>query len=164
MILIGIGGNLESARFGPPRDTLTAALATLKDKPIRIMKRSGWYRTEPVPRSDQPWFVNAVVSLATELGAEDLLDLFQATERQFGRIRGEPNAPRILDLDILDYRGEVIDTTSLVLPHPRLHERRFVLMPIAEIAPEWRHPIFGLTAAQLLAQLSSEQQIRRLSC
>ena len=164
MILIGIGGNLESAQFGPPRDTLTAALAALKEKRIRILARSGWYRTEPVPRSDQPWFVNAVVSLATELGAKDLLNALQATERQFGRVRGEPNAPRILDLDILDYQGEVMDTTSLVLPHPRLHERRFVLIPIAEIAPDWRHPILELTAAQLLARLSSEQQIERIPC
>jgi len=164
VILIGIGGNLESAQFGPPRDTLTAALAALKEKRIRILARSGWYRTEPVPRSDQPWFVNAVVSLATELGAKDLLNALQATERQFGRVRGEPNAPRILDLDILDYQGEVMDTTSLVLPHPRLHERRFVLIPIAEIAPDWRHPILELTAVQLLAQLSSEQRIQRLSC
>jgi 2-amino-4-hydroxy-6-hydroxymethyldihydropteridine diphosphokinase len=117
-----------------------------------------------VPRSDHPWFVNAVVSLATGLAAEDLLLVLQAIERRFGRVRGEPNAPRVLDLDILDYQGEVIDTTSLVLPHPRLHERRFVLVPIAEIAPGWQHPILGLTAAQLLAQLSSKQQIRRLSC
>ena len=164
MILIGIGGNLESAQFGPPCDTLTAALAALKEKRIRILTRSGWYRTEPVPRSDQPWFVNAVVSLATELGAKDLLNALQATERQFGRVRGELNAPRILDLDILDYQGEVMDTTSLVLPHPRLDERRFVLIPIAEIAPDWRHPILELTAVQLLAQLSSEQRIQRLSC
>jgi 2-amino-4-hydroxy-6-hydroxymethyldihydropteridine diphosphokinase len=162
VILIGIGGNLESAQFGPPRDTLTAALAALKEKRIRILTRSGWYHTEPVPRSDQPWFVNAVVSLATELGAKDLLNALQATERQFGRVRGEPNAPRILDLDILDYQGEVMDTTSLVLPHPRLHERRFVLIPIAEIAPDWRHPILELTAAQLLARLSSEQQIEHI--
>ena len=105
MILIGIGGNLESARFGPPRDTLTAALAALKEKRIQILTRSGWYRTEPVPRSDQPWFINAVVSVATELGAKDLLMLLQAMETQFGRVRGEPNAPRSLDLDILDHDG-----------------------------------------------------------
>ena len=164
MILIGIGGNLESAQFGPPRDTLSAALAALTAERIRILTRSGWYRTEPVPQSDQPWFVNAVVSLATELSAKDLLTVLQTTERHFGRIRGEPNGPRILDLDILDYQGEVMNATSLVLPHPRLHERRFVLMPIAEIAPDWRHPILGLTAAQLLARLSPGQQIERLSC
>ena len=164
MILIGIGGNLESARFGAPRDTLSAALAALEEKCIRILTRSGWYRTEPVPRSDQPWFVNAVVSLATELAAKDLLMVLQTTERQFGRVRGEPNAPRTVDLDILDYHGELMNDTSLVLPHPRLHERRFVLMPIAEIAPDWRHPILGLTAAQLLTRLSSEQQIERPLC
>jgi 2-amino-4-hydroxy-6-hydroxymethyldihydropteridine diphosphokinase len=164
VILIGIGGNLESARFGAPRDTLSAALAALEEKCIRILTRSGWYRTEPVPRSDQPWFVNAVVVLATELAAKDLLMVLQTTERQFGRVRGEPNAPRTVDLDILDYHGELMNDTSLVLPHPRLHERRFVLMPIAEIAPDWRHPILGLTAAQLLTRLSSEQQIERSLC
>jgi 2-amino-4-hydroxy-6-hydroxymethyldihydropteridine diphosphokinase len=164
VILIGIGGNVESARFGPPRDTLTAALAALREKRIRILTRSGWYLTEPVPPSDQPWFVNAVVSVATELATKDLLMLLQATERQFGRVRGEPNAPRTLDLDILDYHGEVMNATSLVLPHPRLAERRFVLMPIAEIAPDWQHPILGLTAVQLLARLPSEQQIKHLPC
>jgi 2-amino-4-hydroxy-6-hydroxymethyldihydropteridine diphosphokinase len=162
VILIGIGGNLGSARFGPPRDTLSAALAALKEKRVRILTRSGWYCAEPVPRSDQPWFVNAVVSLATELSAQDLLMMLQATERQFGRIRGERNAPRTLDLDILDYRGEMVNAASLVLPHPRLHERRFVLTPIAEIAPDWRHPILKLTAAQLLARLRSKQEIERL--
>jgi 2-amino-4-hydroxy-6-hydroxymethyldihydropteridine diphosphokinase len=90
--------------------------------------------------------------------------VLQAIERQFGRVRGEPNAPRSLDLDILDYHGGLMNDTSLVLPHPRLHERRFVLMPIAEIAPDWQHPVLGLTAAQLLARLSSGQQIERLSC
>jgi len=164
MILIGIGGNLESTRFGSPRDTLSAALAALQSEHITILKRSGWYSTEPIPSSDQPWFTNAVASLATEIGAIGLLTVFQGLERRFGRVRREPNAPRILDLDILDYDGEVIDTPTLILPHPRLYERRFVLAPIAEIAPTWRHPTLGLTAAQLLTQLSSEQKIERLPC
>jgi len=90
--------------------------------------------------------------------------LLQAMERRFGRVRIKPNAPRVLDLDILDYQAERMDTPSLVLPHPRLHQRRFVLIPIAEIAPDWRHPILGLTAQQLLARLSSEQQVVRLPC
>jgi 2-amino-4-hydroxy-6-hydroxymethyldihydropteridine diphosphokinase len=163
VILIGIGGNLESARFGPPRNTLNAALAVLKADRIKILRRSGWYRTEPVPRSDQPWFINAVASLATEPGADELLMALQAIETRFGRVRGEPNAPRVVDLDILDYQGEVRNTPALCLPHPRLHQRRFVLAPIAEIAPNWRHPILSLTAAQLLARLPCGQQIERLS-
>lgn len=164
MILIGIGGNLRSPRFGEPVKTLTAALTVLETEHLKILTRSGWYRTEPVPRSEQPWFINAAVSLATQLGAQELLMSLQAVERRFGRVRVRPNAPRVLDLDILDYQGERIDTPSLVLPHPRLHQRRFVLMPIAEIAPDWRHPILKLTAQQLLAQLSSEQQVVRLPC
>jgi 2-amino-4-hydroxy-6-hydroxymethyldihydropteridine diphosphokinase len=106
-----------------------------------------------------------VALLATELDADKLLDVFQGMESRFGRIRGEPNAARVLDLDLLDYDGEVRNTKRLVLPHPRLHERLFVLVPLAEIAPAWRHPLSGLTASQLLARLATQQQrIERLSC
>ena len=165
MILVGIGGNLASIRYGPPRNTLSAALAELEADGVTIRRRSGWYRSEPVPRSDQPWFLNAVVLLATGLGAIELLDALQAIELRFGRVRGERNAARVLDLDLLDYRGAVSNTPRLVLPHPRLHERRFVLVPLAEIAPAWRHPSSGLTASQLLARLAAQQQrIERLPC
>jgi 2-amino-4-hydroxy-6-hydroxymethyldihydropteridine diphosphokinase len=164
MILIGIGGNIASPRFGPPRNTLTAALVALEREGIGIVARSGWYRSKPVPSSNQPWFVNAVASLTTELGARALLAVMQAIETRFGRVRGAPNAARILDLDLLDHRGQVMETPSLVLPHPRLHQRRFVLAPLAEIAPDWRHPLLGMTAGQLLAQLGADQQIERLSC
>ena len=164
MILIGIGGNLDSPRFGPPRETLTAALAALEREGIGILARSGWYRSEPVPPSSQPWFVNAVVSVAIELGASELLAKLQTVETDFGRVRGERNAARILDLDLLGYESTVVRTHSLALPHPRLHERRFVLVPLAEIAPSWRHPVFGLTAVELLARLPTDQQIEPLPC
>jgi 2-amino-4-hydroxy-6-hydroxymethyldihydropteridine diphosphokinase len=164
VILIGIGGNLASGRFGSPRDTLATALAALETEHIHVASRSAWYRTEPVPRSDQPWFVNAVASLATDLEARELLAVLQAIERRFGRIRGAPNAARVLDLDLLDHRGQVVETGSLVLPHPRLHRRRFVLVPLAEIAPAWRHPSLGLTAEQLLVNLTEEQLLERLPC
>jgi len=164
VILIGIGGNLASPRFGSPLDTLAAALVALQAEGIRVITRSGWYRTEPVPRSDQPWFVNAVASLATHLAARDLLAALQTLEEQFGRVRSERNAPRVLDLDLLDYEGQVTDTTSLVLPHPRLHQRRFVLLPLAEIAPDWRHPLSRLTAKQLLSRLTATQPVERLPC
>jgi len=162
VILIGIGGNLISAPFGPPRQALAAALAALETEGVHIIARSAWYRTEPTPPSDQPWFVNAVASLATALPAPDLLAVMQGVEFRFGRVRGERNAARVLDLDLLDYRGEVIETATLILPHPRLHERRFVLVPLAEIAPAWRHPLLGLTAEQLLASLVTNQLIERL--
>lgn len=164
MILIGLGGNLESARFGPPRNTLSAALAALEAQGINVVTRSAWYQSEPVPPSDQPWFVNAVASLATELSASELLAVLQAMETRFGRVRGERNAARTLDLDLLDHRGQVTETTALVLPHLRLHQRRFVLLPLAEIAPDWRHPLFGLTAEELLARLTTEQRLDRLPC
>jgi 2-amino-4-hydroxy-6-hydroxymethyldihydropteridine diphosphokinase len=83
---------------------------------------------------------------------------------QFGRVRGEQNAARVLDLDLLDYRGQTTETVSLVLPHPRLHQRRFVLLPLAEIAPDWRHPLSGLTAKQLLSRLAATQRVERLAC
>ncbi len=164
MILIGIGGNLASPQFGPPLDTLAAAIVALEAEGIQIATRSAWYRTEPIPRSDQPWFINAVASLITGLTARDLLAMLQMVEGQFGRVRGERNAARVLDLDLLDYQGQVIDTTSLVLPHPRLDQRRFVLVPLAEIAPDWRHPLSGLTAEQLLSGLAEKQPIVRLPC
>ena len=162
LILIGVGGNLASPRFGAPPDTLAAALVALEAESVQVATRSAWYRTEPVPRSDQPWFVNAVASLITHLAARDLLAVLQALELQFGRVRGERNAARVLDLDLLNYRGQVTETSSLVLPHPRLHQRRFVLQPLAEIAPNWRHPLSGLTAEQLLSRLAAKQPLERL--
>jgi 2-amino-4-hydroxy-6-hydroxymethyldihydropteridine diphosphokinase len=164
VILIGIGGNLASAQFGPPLDTLAAAMVALEAEGIQIATRSAWYQTEPIPRSEQPWFVNAVVSLITGLAARDLLAVLQVVEGQFGRVRGKRNAARVLDLDLLDYQGQVMDTASLVLPHPRLHQRRFVLVPLAEIAPDWRHPLSGLTAEQLLSRLAAKQPVERLLC
>lgn len=162
LILIGVGGNLDSPRWGTPRDTLSAALGALEGEGIGLLARSAWYRSAPVPLSDQPWFLNAVVSAATELGPHDLLAVMQTIEARFGRVRTTPNAARVLDLDLLDHDGQQLTSRDLILPHPRLHRRRFVLAPIAEIAPGWRHPALRLTAQELLAGLGHDQPIERL--
>ena len=164
LILIGLGANLDSPRWGAPRDTLTAALAALECAGTAILARSSWYRSAPVPPSGQPWFVNAAASVATELDAPGLLVLMQALEQHFGRVRSVRDEARVLDLDLLDYRGERIQSPDLILPHPRLHLRRFALEPVAEIAPYWRHPTLKLTARQLLLRLVGAQPVERLSC
>jgi 2-amino-4-hydroxy-6-hydroxymethyldihydropteridine diphosphokinase len=162
VILIGIGSNLAAAPAKTPRETAAAALPALAAPHLHPISCSSWYETAPVPVSDQPWFVNAVALIDTELEPETLLDRMLAVETRFGRERREPNAPRTLDLDLLDYDGLVIDTPRLTLPHPRLHERRFVLAPLCEIAPHWRHPRLGLSAVELLDRLPPGQELHRL--
>jgi 2-amino-4-hydroxy-6-hydroxymethyldihydropteridine diphosphokinase len=162
VVLIGLGSNLDSPRYGSPPHILSAALTELETRGVGVARRSSWYRSEPVPPSDQPWFINAAAILETELGAADLLDLLQSVETQFGRVRSAPNTARTLDLDLLDHDGTVVATPALTLPHPRLHLRRFVLLPLAEIAPTWRHPRLGRSAAELLAQLATAERVERL--
>ena len=161
LILIGLGANLDSA-FGEPRETLSAALAALAREGVATLARSGWYRSAPVPPSSQPWFINAVASVTARADAHELLAVMQNIEVRFGRVRGEPNAPRPIDLDLLDYCGERFTSSDLTLPHPRLHLRRFVLTPLAEVAPHWRHPLSNRTARQLLAELGDNQPVERL--
>jgi len=142
----------------------------LKGCGVVLYRRSPWYETAPVPASDQPWFVNGVAAVETELGPEALLAVLHRVEAELGRARSVPNAARIIDLDLLAY-GRIVTGGGvpeqregrLVLPHPRLHERRFVLQPLVDLAPDWRHPVLGRTARELLEDLPAEPPVRRLN-
>jgi 2-amino-4-hydroxy-6-hydroxymethyldihydropteridine diphosphokinase len=147
---IGMGGNLASWA-GPPEASLVAAALRLESIG-RVASRSSLYSTEPVGIAEQPRFVNAVVALEAELEPRQLLSELLAIELEFGRDRsaGLQNGPRTLDLDILLFDDVQIDELSLEVPHPRLTERAFVLIPLCEIAPEALDPRTGKTVTQLL--------------
>ena len=126
------------------------------------MSASAFVRTSAYGKTDQPDFLNAVARIATRKTPEALLDYLQSIEKQAGRRRGERWAPRSLDLDILDFNGIVRESPPPVLPHPGIPHRPFVLRPIMEIAPRWRHPILGKTAAQMLKPLRAQMEGRVL--
>lgn len=151
---IGLGGNLPSA-VGTPKVTLVRAVERLGALG-RVVRRSRLYSTAPVGFADQPRFVNAVVALETELSARELLDALLGIEREFGRdrVKAIPNGPRTLDLDILLFGTQVIDAAALQVPHPRLSERAFVLVPLNEIALEVIVPDSGRSVKELLESLN----------
>lgn len=158
MILIGIGSNLPTAVHGSPLQTARAAVAALAPAGISVRRQSRWYETVPVPMSNQPWYVNGVVEVQASLEPYPLLQALHGIEAEFDRVRGERNAARTLDLDLLDYDGRISGPdTGVILPHPRLHQRAFVLKPLAELAPTWRHPVTGIDLRELLRALPPEQ-------
>ena len=118
-----------------------------------VVGRSSLYETEPVEMERQPWFLNCVVALETELMPKQFLARTITIEQKMGRRRTQPKGPRTIDIDILLFGGSVVDTSALTIPHPAMHERRFVLEPLAEIAPELRHPVFKKTVREMLAAL-----------
>ncbi len=159
MILIAVGANLPNPRYGPPLATCQAVLPALDRVGLNVVKVSQWYESAPVPASSQPWYVNGVVALETKMDAMAVLDQLLALEEAFGRVRGQPNAARTLDLDLIAYDGQIISDSNadnpLILPHPRLHQRAFVLFPLADVAPGWHHPESGLSVTRMIEQLEN---------
>jgi 2-amino-4-hydroxy-6-hydroxymethyldihydropteridine diphosphokinase len=148
---LGLGANL-----GDPEAQLREALERLNNaEEVEVTRVSTFYRNPPLGPENQPWYVNAVVRVRTRLGPEELLHLVQKIETAMGRVRGERWGPRVIDLDLLLFNGEVIFTPDLVVPHPEMHLRIFVLAPLTEIAPQAWHPVLQKSAEALLAELDA---------
>lgn len=155
-VIVALGGNL-ALDGRPVQAVLQAALERLEDEGLQLVARSRWWRSAAWPDASQPPFLNGVAWVRTELDAEAAMRALMRVEAGFGRRRSEPNAPRTLDLDLIAFGRRVLHEPGLTLPHPRAAERRFVMGPLADIAPEWRHPVLGETAAEL-AQAASVGQ------
>jgi 2-amino-4-hydroxy-6-hydroxymethyldihydropteridine diphosphokinase len=147
-IILALGGNL-AGDYPSVEALLEAALSAFLCADWRIVRRSGWWRSAAWPDPGRPAYLNGVAIVEADRSPEALLEQILAIEASFGRIRTEPNAPRTLDIDLIAYGRRVIDEPGLIVPHPRAHERLFVMGPLAEIAADWTHPVTGATAEAL---------------
>lgn len=157
-VFLGLGSNL-----GDRKAALERALLLLARRGFRTLSLSSCYETEPVGGPPQEWFLNLVAGGETALGADALLDACLGVEEEMGRVRLVQDGPRLIDVDLLLYGDLCRRGPRLTLPHPRLQERRFVLVPLVEIAPEARHPRLGQTAAELLAGCPDTGRVRRVA-
>lgn len=156
MILIALGANLSSAAGGPLQ-TLRTSLSALSQIGVRPLSLSRAFETPAWPDPADPPFVNAVAAVETALDPAALMAALHQQEQMFGRVRSQANAPRTLDLDLIDYDGRV-ETGALTLPHPRMERRGFVLIPLADIAPDWRHPVSRKSVSELIGALSDAER------
>jgi 2-amino-4-hydroxy-6-hydroxymethyldihydropteridine diphosphokinase len=151
---VGLGANL-----GEPRRQLTEALTCLADaEEVEVVRVSSFYLNPPLGPPDQPWYVNAVAQVRTRLAPEELLRVLHRIEAESGRVRRERWGPRVIDLDLLLYNGVILTGPDVQVPHPEMHRRAFVLLPLAEIAPEAWHPALEKTVAELLAAMDNKDR------
>ena len=157
LIFIGIGSNV-----GDRAANLERAIAALKAAGLRVSRRSSVYETEPIDVREQADFLNMVVGSETDLPVGDLLEICLGVERGMGRIRDRVRGPRVIDLDLLLTGDQVTRESHLEVPHPRMHLRRFVLVPLVEIAPDAGHPVLGRTATELLNDCPDRARVDRV--
>lgn len=159
MIYIGIGSNLNGLKKEKPIENCKKAVEYIK-KEVKITKISSWYRSQPIPVSSQQWYVNGVAEISTDKTPVQLLDFFINVEKIFGRVRKKRNESRIIDLDIVDYNNKVISFQDrLEIPHPRMYQRAFVLLPLQKLNPLWTHPKTGKKISILIKELDKKQKI-----
>ncbi|MDO9432729.1 MAG: 2-amino-4-hydroxy-6-hydroxymethyldihydropteridine diphosphokinase [Pseudomonadota bacterium] len=149
-VIVALGGNM-AGDFGSSEALLEAALAGFAEAGLPVLLRSSWWRSAAWPDPNVQEYRNGVVLVEAQLSPQDLIRTLFMIEARFGRARGAPNASRTLDLDLIAYGRLVSGDPELTLPHPRAHERLFVMGPLAQIAPRWRHPVLGRTALELAA-------------
>jgi len=154
---LSLGSNV-----GDRLENLRSAIAALQNQG-KISAVSSIYETEPVEYTDQSWFLNCAVELETELSPHQLMQEILRFEHGMGRVRSQPKGPRTIDIDILLFGDEQVDRGGLTIPHAAMHQRRFVLEPLAEIAPDALHPVLRKTVSQLKEKLHSDQSVRRLT-
>jgi 2-amino-4-hydroxy-6-hydroxymethyldihydropteridine diphosphokinase len=156
-VYLSLGSNV-----GERKANLRKAIASLADAGVRVSKISSFYETEPVDLREQPWFLNCVVEGETGLSALELLRGLREIESRMGSKKLVAKGPRLIDMDILLYGSEMIDTPELQVPHPRMLLRRFVLVPLAEIAPQFQHPSWMKTVSELAAATTDRSEVRKI--
>ncbi len=155
-VYLGLGSNL-----GDRQANLARALKLLGER-LHIELVSSLYETEPVDYIEQPLFLNAICRAQTELGPMQLLSLVKGIEASLGRVPSFPNAPRPIDIDIIFYGDLIMETPELTIPHPRLEERAFVLIPLLEVAPDLRHPVSGEHIKDLAARVGGREGVKKI--
>ena len=164
MIYLNIGSNLPSINGGR-KYNIEKTIKSLKDLKCRLIKISNFYETPSYPNKSYPKFINLCIKLESNIKPLNFLNKIKDIEIKLGRTRLKKNEPRTCDIDIIDYNGEIIETNDLVIPHPKLHLRNFVIYPLKEIEPHWSHPIFNKKIDSFFQELdkNSHNEITRLS-
>ena len=155
-IIISIGGNIKSEDGTHPIKVAVKAIDYFRDYSIKVTEKSSWYETEPIPKSNQPNFFNCIVFANTFLNELDVLKSLHKIEHRLGRRRTLVNEARVIDLDLIDYSNKILKNKEIIIPHPRAHQRRFVMEPLAELDKNWVHPILKTNINNILKKLDNQ--------